>query len=219
MTLRIPLANRIKKESHRNIAFAQDLVVEEILKIIPKAVFHGGTCIWRCYSGNRFSEDLDFYLPKNKKNIDLFFENLAKRGFEIKKKKIGERSIYSELFLDRTSVRFEATFQNIKGILLDYEKIDSTFFTIYGLSKEQLINEKINAYLSRRKIRDLYDTFFLFKDIINLDSIKNALEKLTKNYLSPLDENDLRVIIIEGIVPKSNDLIEYIRKKCQNPNI
>ena len=39
MKTKIPLVNRIKKESHRQIASAQDLIVEELLKIIPEAVF------------------------------------------------------------------------------------------------------------------------------------------------------------------------------------
>ena len=219
MISRIPLINRIKKESHRQIAQAHDIIVEEIMKIIPEAVFHGGTSIWRCYNGNRFSEDLDFYLPNNKKKIEALFENLNKKGFVIKKKKISENSVYSELILDRLSVRFESTFQKIKGVLLDYEKIDSGFLTIYGLSREQLINEKARTYLARRKIRDLYDIFFLLKFMGDLNPVAGVLKELIKNYSPPLDEDDLKVIILEGIVPKSEEMIEYIQRKCQNPNI
>jgi len=219
MISRIPLINRIKKESHRQIAQAHDIIVEEIMKIIPEAVFHGGTSIWRCYNGNRFSEDLDFYLPNNKKKIEALFENLNKKGFVIKKKKISENSVYSELILDRLSVRFESTFQKIKGVLLDYEKIDSGFLKIYGLSREQLINEKARTYLARRKIRDLYDIFFLLKFMGDLNPVAGVLKELIKNYSPPLDEDDLKVIILEGIVPKSEEMIEYIQRKCQNPNI
>ena len=84
---RIPLGLRLKKEGHRKIAVAQDILVKEIYKHFNSAVFHGGTAIWRCYNGVRFSEDLDFYLPRELKKINLFFENLEKLGFIVEKKK------------------------------------------------------------------------------------------------------------------------------------
>ena len=121
MKLKIPLINRVRRESHRQIAFAQDLIVEEVCNLIPGTIFHGGTCIWRCYSGRRFSEDLDFYFPKNKKIIEILFEKLKRKGFEIIKKKISERSLYSELKYNRTFVRLEATFQKIPGIIINQE--------------------------------------------------------------------------------------------------
>ena len=111
--IKIPLQTKLKREIHRKIAFAQDLVVKEVYSVFDKAVLHGGTAIWRCYNGNRFSEDLNFYFPNDKKKIEDLFGNLKKAGFEIKKKKISETSIYSELELNRTSVRLEANFQRI----------------------------------------------------------------------------------------------------------
>ncbi|MBI2106255.1 nucleotidyl transferase AbiEii/AbiGii toxin family protein [Candidatus Woesearchaeota archaeon] len=219
MENKIPLANRIKKESHRKIAFVQDLIVDEICKMNDKAVFHGGTCIWRCYYGNRFSDDLDFYFSKDKKLIEKIFESLGKKGFTIIKKKISDRSVYSEFEYNRISVRLEGTFQNTKGIIINYEKIDGTIITVYGLSQEQLIKEKVATYVKRKKIRDLYDVFFLLKLISNFDNIKNEIGILIKNYNPPVDESDLKVIILEGIIPSSEDIIAYIKRKWENPSI
>lgn len=219
MEIKIPLVNRIKRESHRNIAFAQDLIIEEIYKTIPKAVLHGGTCIWRCYFGRRFSEDLDFYFPKEKKDLNKIFENLRKMGFEIIKKKISDRSLYSELKYERTFVRLEATFQKIPGSLINYEKINGTTISIYGLLPEQLIKEKILTYLKRKKIRDLYDISFLLKYIKNFKLIQNNIKELIENYSPPIDKTDLKTIIFEGIAPSNEDLIKYIKRKWENPNI
>lgn len=219
MERKIPLINRIKRESHRQIAFVQDLIVEEVYKIISEAVFHGGTCIWRCYSGKRFSDDLDFYFPDNKKLIEQIFDNLIKVGFNVLKKKISERSVYSELAYNRTSVRLEATFQKINGIIVDYEKTDGTIIAVYGLSIEQLIKEKISAYLKRKKIRDLYDIFYLLKFVNNFDDVKKDIENLIINYSNSVDESDLKNIILEGIVPSSKELIDYVKRKWENPNI
>ncbi len=210
----IPLQVRLKREAHRKIASAQDLIVREVYSIFNKAVLHGGTAIWRCYSGKRFSEDLDFYLPRDKEKIEKLFENLNKIGFEIKKKKVSENSIYSELELDRTSVRLEATFQNIPGVLCDYEMADGNFISIYSLTSEAFLAEKINTYLKRFKVRDLWDIFFLLKSVKNLKEVKE-LEALIKNYKKPIDEDNLKVIILEGIVPSAPEMLTYIQRKWE----
>jgi len=215
----IPLSLRIKKETHKKIASAQDLIVEEIYKHFNNAVFHGGTAIWRCYSGKRFSEDLDFYFPKEKEKINELFSSLEKIGFKIIKKKVLDNSVYSELEYNRISVRLEATFQKVKGNIVDYEKSEGNIISVYSLTPEEFIKEKINTYLSRFKIRDLYDIFFLLKLVNSFDLLKKEIKRLTSNYKKPIDESDLKVIILEGIVPSSEEMIDYIRKKWENENI
>jgi predicted nucleotidyltransferase component of viral defense system len=215
---KIPLHLRLKREIHRKIAYAQDIILNEVYSVFDKAILHGGTAIWRCYNGKRFSEDLNFYLSKDSEKTEKLFENLKKRGFEIKKKKVSENSIYSELELERVSVRFEATFQKISGIVCDYENYDENFISIYSLSPEVFIEEKINTYLKRFKARDLWDIFFLLKEIKNPKEIKE-IEKLIKNYKKPVDEEDLKTILLEGITPSSHEMIEYIRRKWENKYI
>lgn len=213
--MKIPLQARLKREIHRKIAYAQDLVIREVYSVFNKAVLHGGTAIWRCYNGKRFSEDLDFYLPNDKKKIEILFENLKKVGFDIKKRKISENSIYSELELDRILVRLEATFQKVSCILCDYEMSDGNIIPIYSLTPESFLIEKSNAYLKRFKVRDLWDVFFLLKIIDNPKTIKE-IGNLIKNYKKPSDEEDLKVILLEGIVPSSNEMINYIKQKWEN---
>jgi len=207
---RIPLAKRIKKEQHRKIAYAQDLIIEEVYRIFEKAVLHGGTAIWRCYDGRRFSEDLDFYIPKEMKSIHKLFENIEKKGFQIIKKKIGQNSIYSKLLHGRVEVRLEATFQKVKGHLADYENAEGNIVSIYSLTPEEFIAEKVSTYLKRQKIRDLWDIYFLLSQVQNISSIKKELKKLIEKYKPPIDEQDLKTIILEGITPSSKDMLKYI---------
>lgn len=211
----LPIQVKLKKESHRKIAYAQDLIVKEVYNVLNKAVLHGGTGIWRCYNGKRFSEDLDFYFSRDLNGIDLIFENLKKIGFVIKKKKVSENSVYSELEYNRVFVRLEATFQKINGMLCDYELSDGNYISIYSLSAEDYTKEKINTYLKRFKIRDLWDIFFLLKYCKSV----NEIEKLIKNYKKPIDEDDLKIIIFEGIVPSSKEMIEYISARWKKGNI
>ena len=171
MAPKIPLILKLKKESQKNIARAQDIITEEAFKIFDKAVFHGGTAIWRCYNGNRFSEDIDVYIPKNLGKIDLFFETLEKRGFIIEKKKIGENSLYSNLRFNNINVRFEALFKIVNGKLTEYEAVDGEIIVVPGkvlsmgdLTKKITVaayqfsenaEEKINAVGKAISIRQL----------------------------------------------------------------
>ncbi|MEK6826078.1 MAG: nucleotidyl transferase AbiEii/AbiGii toxin family protein, partial [Nanoarchaeota archaeon] len=112
-------------------------------------------------------------------------------------------------------IRFEATFQTKKSVFKRYETSESFFINIFTLSPENLIIEKISAYLKRRKIRDLYDIFFLLNYIEKIDNVKRDLNKLIKNYKKPFDEEALAEIIITGAVPDSQQLIESIKKQVR----
>lgn len=214
---KIPLHFRLKREFHRNIALTQDLIVREVYAVFERAVLHGGTGIWRCYSGKRFSEDLDFYLPRDEAKIEKLFQNLKKAGFKVNKKKISENSIYSELGVDRISVRLEATFQKIPGVICDYETSDGNIMSVYSLTCRQFLAEKASAYLKRFKIRDLWDVFFLLRNIEDCSDIKE-LGLLIKNYKKPVDEADLKTILLEGIVPSADEMMEYIKIKWEEKN-
>lgn len=207
----MPLILKLRKQMHKNIAKAQDLIVKELYSVFNKAVLHGGTAIWRCYKGSRFSEDVDVYIPRDIKKIDAFFSRLEKAGFVIKKKKIKQNSFYSTLLFNRTVVRFEAIFKQKQGILKEYETADGNLITVYTLSPEELIKEKTSAYLHRLKIRDLYDIFFLLRFVEYREKVSKELSLLIKNFKSPVDEKDLKVLIIEGLVPESKKMMEYIK--------
>jgi len=212
---KIPLQARLRREIHRKTAQAQDLIVKEVYSVIDKAVLHGGTAIWRCYHGNRFSEDLDFYFPKDTKKIDLLFNKLIRIGFSVVKKKISEKGLYSEFELNRVSVRLEATFQNIHGILCDYEMSDGIYIPVYSLTAEQFVAEKAGTYLKRRKIRDLWDVYFLLKNVEDLKKI-NEVDDLIRHYSAPLDKENLKEILLGGVVPSADEMIGYIKRKWEN---
>jgi predicted nucleotidyltransferase component of viral defense system len=210
--MEIPLILKLKRESQKKIASAQDIIISTLYKYFDRAVLHGGTLIWRCYGGKRFSEDIDVYLNKDKEKLNNFFSDLEKQGFEIKKKKISEMSVYSNLLFNRENVRFECLFKKVKGELVDYLNVNGTITTIYGLSVEDVILEKIEAYSRRRKIRDLYDIFFLLKLIKKTEKIKTKLKSFISKFENPLDEGDLKILIIEGLIPKKQEMLGYIKR-------
>jgi predicted nucleotidyltransferase component of viral defense system len=210
MIAQIPLSLKLKKKTERDIAYAQDIIVAELYKFFPNAIIHGGTAIWRCYNGNRFSEDVDVYISRDLSKIEEFFKSLENIGFKIIKKRVKEASLYSELEFNRTPVRFEATYQAKKQFLKKYETSESFFINVYTLSPEDLVIEKVETYLKRRKIRDLYDISFLISHVENRKRVEDYLKKLIKNYEKPIDEENLSRIIIMGAIPSSDELLKEI---------
>jgi len=206
----IPLTQKIKKEKHKEIARAQDLIIEELYRVFDKSIIHGGTAIWRCYQGNRFSEDIDAYIENNKEKIEDLFKNFEKAGFVILKKKITNNSIYSNLQFNRINVRFEAIFTKKQSILKEYETYEGNFLTVYTLTPENLIKEKINAYKDRLKIKDLYDIFFLLRHVKKRDEIIKEIKNFVQNFKEPIDKQEINVLIIHGLVPNTKEMIEYI---------
>jgi predicted nucleotidyltransferase component of viral defense system len=216
MTPILPLKIKLKKKIHRDIAMAQDLIVIEMYNSFPNIVIHGGTCIWRCYRGNRFSEDIDVYLPvkyKESEELNLFKDNLKKRGFVLEKFKETENSIFSKFSFQNSIVSFEATFKNIgKSVTKTFELSDGNFITVYTLSPEDIIKEKISAYAKRRKIRDLYDIFFMLNFVEDRKAIVQPLRDLIRNFKKPLDLNDLKALLISGAIPSLDEMLRVIEK-------
>ena len=66
--------------------------------------------------------------------------------------------------------------------------------------------------MKRRKIRDLYDIFFLLRFIREKEKIKKELEALITQFNKPSDEEQLRALILYGITPSSEELVEYIKR-------
>ena len=209
---RIPLHSKIKRARHREIAMVQDIAVETFYLAFPRGVLHGGAAIWRCYSGNRFSEDIDFYMERDLKKIDGFFEALKNRGFEIIKKRVKENALYSTLKFGEVEIRLEAIFKHAKGVLREYETYEGNLLNVYTLSPEAMIGEKVDAYLNRKKIRDLYDVFFLLRFIEKIEKVKPKLSKLVQNFRQPIDEKELRTLVLFGAIPGKNDMLEYIKR-------
>ena len=211
----IPLILKLKKSSHKEIARTQDLIIEELCNTFDRAVLHGGTSIWRCYDGNRFSDDIDAYLPKQHHKINAFYENLQKKGAVVIKKKIEEKSIYSSLRLGKEIVRFEAVFRKAEGILKEYKTVEGNLISIYTLTPEELIKEKVRAYLNRLKVRDLYDIFFLLRHVQNKELVIKELRLFISDFKNPVDADELKVLIIEGLTPEVGKMLDYIKAYCK----
>lgn len=210
----LPIGKKLKKKIHLGIAQAQDLLIMEIYRFFPKAVIHGGTAIWRCYGSNRFSEDIDVYLPSFAwQRLNDFAKSLKERGFEIEKFKKTDNSVFLKLSYGGQIIRFEAIRKNIKHYkTANFEMTDGTFVVANTLKPEELVVEKINTYLKRRKAKDLYDIFFLLRLIENKTRVSVSLKNFLEKFERPLDEKELKILIIAGAISQVEDMLAEIKK-------
>lgn len=212
--MRLPLSKVLKKQAHVEIAMLQDEVVDILYSLVPQAVLHGGTAIWRCYQANRFSEDLDFYAKTPKNFRERLSVELEKRQFFLPKFKQTQSTIFSKISRETIEVRLEIALRDCKKkTVVQYERANGSFMDIYSLSVEDLLAEKMNAFLNRRLVRDIYDVYFLSSKISDFSAIKAECEKFSKNAKMPLDEKNLKTIVYSGIAPASSHMLDAVLKR------
>ena len=214
--MELKIVDKLKKRRHKEIALLQDLLIDVLYEVFPKAVLHGGTAIWRCYRGNRFSEDIDVYLSKKElSKINLFKERLKQKGFEIKKFKQTENAVYAKLSFRGVEISFESSFlsmRNKRVVVKPYETIDGNRVNVFTLNPEDLLKEKVESYLSRRLIRDLYDIYILLSYVEDEEEVKPYLKRLLSEYRKPKDENILKALVFVGAVPTSQQMLEEVKR-------
>lgn len=212
--MRIPLFNRLKKRIHVEIAMLQDEVVDIAYSASPKAVLHGGTAVWRCYSGNRFSEDLDFYLSADEKFRKAFVNGLESRGLALLKYKKSKTTLFSKISNGRAEIRFEAAFRKPKCFeARAFERADGTFMSVFTLPPESLILEKAEAYSARRLARDIYDIYMLSSLAETGKKTGAKMCSFLKKIPKPVDEKNLRTIVFSGAVPSFEQMLAALKRR------
>jgi len=212
--MRIPLFNRLKKRLHVETAMLQDEVVDIVYGVSPKAVLHGGTSIWRCYAGNRFSEDLDFYLGSGRGFEARFRKSLESRGLSLLKFKKTENSIFSRISNGIVEVRFEAAFRKPRAFEpRPFERVDGSFMNVFTLSPEGLLLEKLAAYKGRCLVRDIYDVFMLSGMVVPTKEISAEIRSFLRSPKPPVDENNLKAIVFSGAVPSFEQMLLSLKRR------
>lgn len=193
---------------------AQDILVMEVYNSFPQAVIHGGIALWRCYGSNRFSEDIDLYLPVDarRESFRILLDGLEEKGFLVEKFKKTRNSVFSKYSYLGSFVRLEAVFKKVEApVLRRFEMVDGTFILVKTLKPEEMLEEKIRAYFERRKVRDLYDVFFLTQ-MVEKRKVENSVVKLVEKFKMPVDEKDLKTLIISGAIPKAEEMLESVKR-------
>lgn len=168
-------------------------------RILEKLIFVGGTMLRLCHGLNRFSMDLDFWLTKKVNKNKLFME-INKYFSQFYKISDGANKLNTLLFEFKSSkypMNLKLEIRNeIKDIeteqVIAYSKYSNIQVLLRVPTLDALMSEKIDVFLERKEIRDIFDIEFLYKKGIEL---KESPEKLIKilDGIKLFKKNDYKV--------------------------
>lgn len=138
--------------------------------------FKGGTALRLIYNSPRFSEDLDFSTSSaDISTIENIIQNILivieREGIktniiESKRTTGGYFAIIEFIIRDvKVAIQTEVSFRDrdVKGEVVTIAGDFIPAYTVIILVQKQLVIQKINALLSRKKPRDFYDLYFILR--------------------------------------------------------
>jgi len=170
------------------------------IRALEPLVFGGGTMLRLCHELNRYSVDLDFWFIKNVAQQEYFekIQREFKNDYEITDSQMKHHTILLEL---RSSLHPKRLKIEIRRELKDcdyQEKIAfSKFSTRQVLLKaytlNQMMQNKIAAFLDRGEIRDCFDIEFLLRRGIALPANIDDVAVEFRHKLFGFKEMDFKV--------------------------
>ncbi|MDK6679218.1 MULTISPECIES: nucleotidyl transferase AbiEii/AbiGii toxin family protein [unclassified Aerococcus] len=185
-----------KKEIHSELI---DSVLNYINSQSNQFILKGGTALFKCYGLNRFSEDIDLDALSNQ-NIIKLLETYCRKNrlpYSIQKNTSTVKRLsikYVEVLTGQIPDDFQTTGLKIetsyrKKGLIPTEKICSVNGILtYKIS--ELFKQKLEAYNSRNKIRDLYDICYIYKNYEKELTTDNKLSLIDAFSYKGLEEVD-----------------------------
>ena len=168
-------------------------------QLLNNLVFTGGTMLRLCYGLNRFSIDLDFWITQNPNTTKLFevikqcltqnyiltdaankFNTLL---FEIKTNRYPRR-LKIEVRKGSKQIKTEPT--------IAYSKYSNLQVLLPAVSLSGMMQAKIDAFLNRKEIRDVFDIEFILKKGIPLPDSQNQLKQILQE-INGLSKKDYTV--------------------------
>lgn len=156
-------------------------------KFLDSLIFTGGTMLRLCYGLNRFSVDLDFWIYKEI-DVKKYFTSLREFLSQYYSISDAENKFYTLLFEIRSkdyprSLKTEMRKKDEKvktELSIAYSKYSETQVLVKTLSLSEVMKSKVEAFLSRKEIRDVFDIEFLLRRGIELRAKKEELRELFK---------------------------------------
>ena len=190
----------------------QDYVIDIIYdRFQPDALLYGGTAIWRCFGEARFSESIDMYM--NRGSFNSFIFSLDRYGLRLIWQD-PEFPTVIRIANDQTELLLETKEGYAESEIRAYSRVDGSTKTISVLSPTELMVRKIEAYLNRTFIRDIYDLFTLTSWLDKTDYVvRTKISEFLKDIPTPVDEEILTSLLYSG---SSNldfiKMVNYIKR-------
>lgn len=224
------LSTQYHVSEHPNIVreYFQHLFLSELYKLDDSncLLFKGGTALRVVYNSPRFSEDLDFTIigiefHRQKEFIEHLFgtvlAGLERTGVSVE---LGPKpgSTSGGYYGDATfriydyqsvAVAINISSRSDEGIKGEIDSVANDFipaYSVYHLSQEELVTEKIfGALLDRKKARDFYDLYFIMR--------KGMLTLNQKGKLAKVKDT---IILIARNVDFQSELSVFLPSDQQN---
>lgn len=206
-----PIRNFLSGERLK-LAELQDYVIDIIYsKIDPTSTLYGGTAIWRCYAGNRFSEDIDIYMRSD--SLERLVNSMSSYGLSVLWR---DPDLLSNIRIGNgtTSLLLESKEGEGESTLRPFLRTDGTTTVVEALSPTELMTRKIEAYMGRRLVRDLYDLLLLTRFLDKRDFVvRSKLSAFLEDAGEPEDEKVLRSLIYSGREDFSfSDIVQFMKR-------
>jgi len=166
--------------------------------VAEKIYFKGGTALRALYNSPRFSEDLDFSSSVSDIHaiegailetlVAITRENIHVDLEESKRTTGGYLAIIAfrpdhGLVVIQIEISLREGEKEGEAVTIVSDFVPA--FTVVALTRDQLIDEKIQALLSRKKARDFYDLYFILRanllPVQKRDILSQALEVLRQS--------------------------------------
>jgi len=157
------------------------------IRVLDSLYFGGGTMLRLCHNLNRYSTDLDFWVkpeidssilfPKIKNELSKNYTMIDAANkrftmlFEFRTAKVN-RNLKIEIRKGQQEFEWERK--------IAFSSYSNKQVVVKGLTLPQMMTNKIEAALSRKIIRDIFDIEFLLMRGIKLQNDKKKLEALLK---------------------------------------
>jgi predicted nucleotidyltransferase component of viral defense system len=207
MSYEAPFIETVKKRSQIEVAHLQDEIIDIVYSLTDDIVLHCGTAIWRCDSGKRFSEDLDFYSKSFPRLLPLFQDTIKSHGLSIQNMKDTGNVIFSGIRNNSATVNVEINHvSDIEGNHILCQLADGSSMEILSLTPDEFAEEKILAYNNGRYILDLYDIYHIVISCELKEETVKTLRGFIQELKSPVDEPVLRTIVYQGLAPSLDNM-------------
>jgi len=187
-------------------------------RFVEPLVFGGGTMLRLCYELNRYSADLDFWMIKNI-DIKKYFNRLKKSLeslFELTDAYNKFNTLLFEIRSQKSPKRLKIEIRKRMARKGDYQeriafsKYDTKQVLLRVFTLEQMMENKIEAALDRKDIRDFFDIEFLLRQGIPLKVMHSKLVGL-KRVAAGFKNGDFKVTL--GAVLDADMRQYYIKNR------
>jgi predicted nucleotidyltransferase component of viral defense system len=159
-------------------------------KLLDPLVFGGGTMLRLCYDLNRYSADLDFWfvketdVPKYHKKMKAFLNSIYNVSDAHSKRFSLVYEFRSAEYPRQLKIEIRKEVKECKWKeMIAFSRHSHIQVPVKSMTLEQMMQNKIEAFLDRGEIRDCFDIEFMLRKGVPIKASKNELEEIRERIL------------------------------------